>query len=90
MLGKWFKVYVRAPEGNGYTTPQAMKRVDDHLIELFFMLAYFVSPPPTNLPVQEIDGTWEVRVLDQDLLEPVKLILNNHYGLEIVKVVEND
>ena len=84
---KWYQLYVKAPPGNGYTNPQAMKRVDDHLI--LSTAASFNAP--NFLPVQEADGTWEVRVYDgSDLsLRLVKRILTGHYGLEIVREVEN-
>ena len=72
---------VKAPEGSGYINPQAMKRVDDHISMLGGL---FCSPPPTNMPVQNNDGTWTVRVLDEANLFIVKGILTKHYGLEIV------
>lgn len=87
MFDKWYQLYVIAPEGNGYTTPQAMKRIDDHLVQAG--LAFFVAPPLVGLPKQQPDGTWEVRVLN-DNLKFVKYILTEHYGLEIVREVEND
>ena len=76
-------LYVKAPAGNGYTTPQAMKRVDDHLTLSF--LAMMHCPPPSGLPVQETDGTWQVRVLDPTMVPIVKRVLQGHYGLEIVR-----
>jgi len=88
MLGKWFQLYVIAPEGNGYTTPEAMKRVDDHLVQI--APASFIVLPPEHLPLQSEDGTWEVRVHKENALSIVKDILTKHYGLEIVDVVEND
>lgn len=83
--GKWFQLYVKAPKGSGYTTPRAMKRIDDHLVAQ--TPASFVAPD--GLPVQSADGTWEVRVLDESALGFVKYILTQHYGLEIVREVEN-
>lgn len=87
MSDKWIQLYVKAPPGNGYTTPQAMKRIDDHLTQS--APAAMKCPPPTGIPIQEPDGTWEVRVFDISSLEFVKLILIQHYGLEIVREVEN-
>lgn len=88
MLGKWYQFYVKAPSGSGYTTPQTMKRIDDHLVAQ--TPASFVAPPPEGLPVQEADGTWEVRVHDANALGFVRFILTEHYGLEIVREVENE
>lgn len=85
-MGKWIQVYVKAPEGNGYTTPQAMKRIDDRLVQS--TPASFVAPD--GLPVQEADGTWEVRVHDERMLGFVKSLLTRHYGLEIVREVVNE
>lgn len=87
MSERWFQLFIQAPEGNGYTTPQAMKRVDDHLVQL--TPASFVAPPPEGLPVQRKDGTWEVRVHDEGALFIVKGILTEHYGLEIVREKAN-
>jgi hypothetical protein len=81
-------LYVQAPKGNGYTTPRAMKRVDDHLRQ--DASANMKCPPPSGMPVQEEDGTWEVRIYNANLAEYVKYILKNHYGLEIVREVKHD
>jgi hypothetical protein len=86
MFGKWYQLYVKAPKGNGYTTPQAMKRIDDHLVQI--TTASFATP--VDLPVQEADGSWEVRVLVESDLNIVKGILTRHYGLEIVREVPHD
>lgn len=88
MLGKWYQLYVKAPEGIGYTNPQAMKRIDDHLVSR--TPSSFVAKPPEGMPVQQEDGTWEVRVLDESALSFVKFILTDHYGLEIIREVENE
>lgn len=86
MFGKWYQLYVKAPEGNGYTTPQAMKRIDDHLVQM--TPASFLAPQ--GLPIQEADGTWVVRVHMESALGLVKSILTKHYGLEIVREVPHD
>ncbi len=86
MFGPWFQLYVKAPEGNGYTTPQAMKRIDSTLIDRF--AASFVAPE--GLPIREPDGTWEIRVLVADQLKKVKQFITEGYGLEIVREVKND
>ncbi|MEK7543730.1 MAG: hypothetical protein AAB557_02585 [Patescibacteria group bacterium] len=62
-----------------------MKRIDDYLISK--TPASFVAP--TGLPEQGEDGTWEIRVHQQSALVLVKRILTEHYGLEIVREVEN-
>ena len=82
----WLQMYVKAPEGSGYTTPHAMKRVDDHLTQQF--PAAFCCPE--DLPIQEADGTWEVRIFDASndlIVRIVKRILTDHYGLKIVREV---
>lgn len=82
----WIQLFVKAPSGNGYQTPRAMQRVDEHLTGLF--AAAFCCP--AGLPVQEPDGTWEVRVFMPDQAELVKMMLTNHYGLEVVREVEQN
>ena len=77
------QLYVKAPQGNGYTTPEAMKRVDDHLTHSFPAMMH--CPAPSGLPVQETDGTWQIRVLDPKAVGIVKRVLSQHYGLEIVR-----
>lgn len=57
--GTWTQLWVVAPPGNGYTTPDVMKRIDDHIVNHG---ACFVSrPTPGGLPIQGDDGSWEVR-----------------------------
>lgn len=88
-MSKWYELYVKAPEGNGYTTPEDMKRIDEHLTSQ--TLASFNVPVfGDRLPVQEPDGTWEVRVYDEGALRYVRYILTGHYGLEIVREEEHD
>ncbi|RJQ28001.1 hypothetical protein C4577_00310 [Candidatus Parcubacteria bacterium] len=87
MSSNWIQLFVRAPQGNGYTTPQAMKRIDDHLTQSG--LAALKCPPPSAMPVQEPDSTWEVRVFSEGVLFLVEEILTKHYGLEIVRKVEH-
>ena len=82
----WIQLYVKAPEGNGYTTPELMKRIDDHLMQM--TPASFVAPD--GLPIQKADGTWEIRVMTSQALGLVKAILTKHYGLEVVREVENE
>jgi hypothetical protein len=81
----WLQMWVKAPPGNGYTTPEAMSRVDDHLTQQFPA----TMCRPEKLPVQETDGTWEVRIFDANplIIRMVKGILTEHYGLEIVREV---
>ena len=73
------KLFVKAPAGNGYTTPFAMKRVDEHVNNFG---AFFCAPE--GIPIQESDGTWEVRILTDATFIPKKL-LTEYYGLEIVR-----
>jgi hypothetical protein len=60
--GTWTRIWVKAPPGNGYTTPQAMARVGDHIASRG---AWFRTEPGPHrtirLPIQEPDGTWEIR-----------------------------
>ena len=87
-MSTWIQLYVKAPAGNGYTTPQMMKRVDDHLTQSTPAAMY--CPLPSGLPAQEEDGTWEVRVYDTESLGYVKSILTRHYGLEVVREVTKE
>ncbi len=74
-------LYIRAPENSGYTTPNAMKRVDDDLTANYSTVMF--CPPPLGLPVQEADGTWQVRVLNSMMAGIVKGVLSEHYGFTI-------
>jgi hypothetical protein len=85
-MEKWYQLFVKAPEGNGYTTPKAMQRVDEHISQN--QLAYFLYV--NGMPSQEEDGTWQVRVLSESVLRATKAILTGHYGLEIVREQERD
>ncbi len=82
----WHQLYVKAPEGNGYTTAEAMKRIDDHLMQM--TPASFVAPD--GLPIKGADDTWEIRVMTTAALDLVKSILTDHYGLEIIREVKNE
>jgi hypothetical protein len=79
--GPWWKLWVKAPEGNGLGTPEGMKRVDDALT--LRVAAYFESP--NGLPEQEPDGTFVVRVMETDFLPLTKRILQTTYGLEVIR-----
>lgn len=85
MFGKWYELTVKAPPGNGYTTPQSMKRVDEHINQYG---AVFHAPDGT--PIQNPDGSFDLRVLQESSLRFVKFVLTNHYGLEIVKETPHD
>lgn len=56
-----------------------MTRVDEHIQQYG---AVFCAPDGT--PIQEADGTWEVRIYGP-LVGMVKSVLTGHYGLEIVR-----
>jgi len=77
---------VQTPEGNGYLTPNDMKRVDDHLFQLFSLDALFESDK--NGPIKQADSNWHVRVHDHQIVPLVKGVLCRHYGLEIVSEEE--
>lgn len=79
----WTQLWVKAPPGNGYTTPQAMQRVDDHLQRHG---ALFCAPQ--GLPIQEPDGTWEIRCYGAGTDRFVEFVLTKHYGLEIIRKQE--
>lgn len=85
MTARFIDIFVKAPPGNGYTTPNAMKRVDEHLIQQY--PAMFLSPE--GMPIQEADGSFQVRILDTSELavRMVKAVLTKHYGLEIIREV---
>lgn len=86
-MSTWFQLYVKTEEPrSAYTTPRAMKRIDDHIFTIGGMMN---CPSPEGMPVQEADGTWEVRVLQEAMLPFVKQVLVNHYGLTIVREVAN-
>jgi hypothetical protein len=86
MPSKWYEIIVRAPAGNGYDNPEAMKRVDDHILSRF--RAAF-NTPDSGLPVQSDDGTFSLRVFEESQLDVVKFVLTSHYGLEIVSETEH-
>lgn len=87
-MSKWFQLYIKVPEGNGYKdNPKAMKRVDE-TINMFS--SFFLSPRPEGIPVQEPDGTWEVRVLQESALSITKRVLIDEYGFEIAREVANE
>lgn len=79
----WTQLWVRGPHEQA-NTPQAMKRVDEHI-----QTAGGLFAAPDGTPIREADGTYEVRVLFGD---PgyVKFILTKHYGLEVVREVRHD
>lgn len=82
----WYQVYCKAPDNNGYTNPEAAKRIDDHLTSQTSsaMLA------PNGIPVKNELGEYEVRVFEGSQLGYVKYILEKHYGLEITREVDNE
>ena len=60
----------------------AMKRVDDHIHAYGALMKRLSLQGP---PMQEPDGTWEVRVLQAAMLPFVKHVLQQHYSLQIVR-----
>jgi hypothetical protein len=86
-MSGWTQLFVKAPEVSGYTTPESIKRIDDHISGTF--PASFKCPPPENIPIQESDGTWEVRVLDNRFTPMVIDVLKKHYGLEVVRQIDH-
>ena len=78
------QLFVKAPPGNGYTCPEAMKRIDDHLTQQ--TASCFLAP--TGMPEPEKDGSWQIRVFDEGQVGFVKFILTTHYGLEILREQE--
>lgn len=82
------QLYVKAPSGSAYTTPEAMKRVRDHI--RLFGASFAPSKTGIGLPVQEQDGSWEIRVYQKRHLDLVKFILKDHYGLTIVREEAHD
>ena len=85
MFGKWYELTVKAPQGNGYTTPQLMKRVDDHILQYGAMFH-----APDGVPIQNPDGSFDLRIINESSYRFVKFVLTDHYGLEIVKEVEHE
>lgn len=86
MDNKWYQVYCKAPDGNGYSDARAAKRIDGHLVSSF--AAAFVSPD--GIPLKNDQGEYEVRVFVGSQLNFVKRTLTDHYGLVITRVVENE
>ena len=82
----YYDLYVRAPAGSGYNDPNAMRRVDEHLIVMF--PASFLAPK--GVPVKMDDGTYPVRIYDGNVmtLRLVRRFLERHYGLKSVKLVK--
>ncbi len=60
--GTWTRIWVKAPPNNGYTTPQMMSRVGEHIVTHG---AWFRTEShrreSLGIPIQEPDGTWEIR-----------------------------
>lgn len=81
-MGPWTQLWVTGAN----TTPQSMKRVDEHLQT---MGAFMHAPSLPGVPVAEADGSYEVRVLFGN---PgfVKFVLTDHYGLTIVREQVNE
>jgi|JI9StandDraft_1071089.scaffolds.fasta_scaffold584416_2 hypothetical protein len=78
----WTQLWVETPPGNGYTTPQAMQQVDEHI-----QAHGAVFCAPQGVPIQESDGTWEIRCYGSS--DFVEFVLTRHYGLKITKKVVN-
>jgi hypothetical protein len=81
-----FDLYVKAPEGSEYDATREMERIDKHLIRM--CPASFRAP--NGIPIRENDGTYAVRIYDGNpvTLEFVRWILEEHYGLRCVRLVE--
>lgn len=77
------KLYVQAPPGNGYTTPQTMQRIDDDLVQRG--LGTFTKE--NDLPTQQLDGSWEIQVKHDPRL--INDLLKVHYGLDILHELES-
>lgn len=75
-------LFIRTPAGNGYTTPEAMQRVDEHIQKLGAM---FVWVPSAKRIRQQPDGTREVIAFGTTSVDMVKQVLTYHYGLKITK-----
>ncbi|MFA6252119.1 MAG: hypothetical protein WCX74_01850 [Candidatus Paceibacterota bacterium] len=74
----WHQLFVK-----GNLDRFAMKKIDE-TINMFGGMVH----APEGIPVQEADGTWEVRILEGGSLSIAKNILLKG-GLEIVREVEN-
>lgn len=83
---KWYQIYVKVPEGNGYSNPRMAKRIDEHISSV--SVASFVAPSGT--PIKNENMEYEVRCFAEQSVNLVKFILTTHYGLEISNVVENE
>jgi hypothetical protein len=83
---KFVEIRVKVPDGNGYKdNPNLMKRVDEHV-----NMHCAIFKASKGLPIQEEDGTWELRVLNPSMASVIKGILTDHYGFEVVSAVTRD
>ena len=81
----YVNLYVKSPTASA-NTPQEMKRADKTLTSI--APACFCAPNGT--PIQEADGTFEVRVFDPQHTEYVKNILSAQFGLEVIRQEKHD
>lgn len=81
---KWIQIFCTTE--NGYSSPSAAKRIDEHLTSQ--TAAFFVAPE--GVPIKNENGEYEVRVLDARQAVFVQNILTKHYGLTICSVVEHE
>ena len=83
----WYQLFVKIRPGRGNTKDQArMKRVHDHLVSD----GIGIFRNENDIPVQEEDGTWEVRVFDEASLSRARYVLTEHYMLIIDREVPHD
>jgi len=82
---EWYQIFVKVPDGNGYSDPKMTKRIDEHITSNF--PAAFVAP--NGIPIKNENGEYEVRCFVPFCLEAVQNILTKNYGLIISRVVNN-
>ena len=80
----WIQVFCKA--NNGYREPSAAKRIDDHLTSQ--TAGCFVCDR-NGIPIKNSADEYEVRVYVASQADIVKSILTGHYGLEIIRTLEN-
>lgn len=73
-------LFVRVPEGNGYNSPDALVRVDEH-VQKYTGLFH----RPDGKILQEPDGSFRVRVMLPEMVGVVKFVLTTQYGLVVEK-----
>ena len=85
-MGPWYQIYVKQFKHGTFLTPEGAQRIDTHLN----MQAASAFVAPEGTPITNANGEFEIRCFSEASLRFAKVILTDHYGLVIERVVEND